>query len=198
MSTPSLFDGVVNSNGILMIAFGPIFLAFIPVTNYITTPNSLVQKAIETLLAAIPGSASIPSNRVIPALSAFYIFWTFAATGAASAAGLGASRKEGLDNSHPRKDISALRGLPLRLRSAHYNTMEMFPIKGFALAAALAQITAPTNQNLINLLGLHVLLKTFIYYPAYILDIAPLRSLAHLGATASVINVAWQVATGAK
>jgi len=196
MSSASFFDGVVNINGLLGVAFGPVFLAFIPVTNYVTAPNSVVQKAIETLLSLIPGAASTASDRVIPALSAFYIFWTFAATGAISAAGLGASRKEGLDSNHPRKDVNALTGLPLRLRSAHYNTMEMFP--GFALAAALTQVSAPTNQSLINLLGLHVLLKTFVYYPAYVLDIAPLRSLAHLGATASVINVAWQLATGAK
>lgn len=81
-----------------MIAFGPAFLAVIPVTNYLTAPGGFVQKAIETLLSVIPGSSSIASNRGIPALSAFYIFWMFAATGAASAAGLGASRKEGLDN----------------------------------------------------------------------------------------------------
>lgn len=96
----------------------------------------------------------------------------------------------------PRKDVNNLHGMPLRLRSAHYNTMEMFP--GFALAATLAQICAPTNQKLINLLGLHVLLKAFVFYPAYLLNVAPLRSLAHLGATASVINVAWLVATGAR
>jgi hypothetical protein len=70
--------------------------------------------------------------------------------------------------------------------------------QGFALAAALAQVSAPTDQNLINLLGLHVLLKSFVYYPAYLLDIAPVRSLAHLGATASVINVAWLLALGVK
>jgi hypothetical protein len=84
-----------------MAAFGPVFLAFIPVTNYVTAPNGLVQKAIETLVSLIPGS-SIPSDRVIPALSAFYIFWTFGATGAASAAGLAASRKEGLDDKRMR------------------------------------------------------------------------------------------------
>ncbi|KAH8750643.1 hypothetical protein BGZ57DRAFT_945492 [Hyaloscypha finlandica] len=188
MSSKSFFDGVtrsptsshsVNPQGLLTAAVGPVFLAAIP-----------------TLLSIIPGSDSISKDRVIPALSAFYIFWTFAATGAASVGGLGASRKEGLDNNHPRKDINNLTGLPLRLRSAHYNLMEMFP--GFALAAALAQVSAPTNQNLINLLGLHGLLKSFVYYPAYLLDIAPVRSLAHLGATASVINVAWLLALGVK
>jgi hypothetical protein len=88
----------VNPQGLLAAAVGPVFLAAIPVTNYITAPNGTVQKAIEALLSIIPGSDSIPKDRVIPALSAFYIFWTFAATGAASAGGLGASRKEGLDN----------------------------------------------------------------------------------------------------
>ncbi|KAL2060109.1 hypothetical protein VTL71DRAFT_9931 [Oculimacula yallundae] len=183
----SLFDGVENANGLLLAAISPMFLAFIPVTNYLTTPNGFIQKTLETLLSLIPGSENITVDRAIPALSAFYIFWTFAATGAASAAGLG---------SNPRKDVTSLRGLPLRLRSAHYNTMEMFP--GFALAATLAQTTAPSNQVLINLLGLHVLAKVAVYYPAYLLDIAPLRSLAHFVATSSVINVAWQVAKGAR
>lgn len=87
-------------------------------------------------------------------------------------------------------------GLPLRLRSAHYNLMEMFP--GFALAAALAQTSAPGNQQIINLLGLHVMAKVLLYYPAYLLDIAPPRSLAHMIATGSVINVAYRIALGAR
>ncbi|CZR68557.1 uncharacterized protein PAC_18456 [Phialocephala subalpina] len=136
MSSSSLFDGVVNPNGILMAAFGPVFLVFIPVTNYFTSSNGVVQKSASTLLSSIPGE--IPKDREIAALSAFYIFWSFAATGALSAAGQGASRKEGLDNNHPRKDVNNLTGLPLRLRSAHYNLMEMFP--GFALSAALTQV----------------------------------------------------------
>ncbi|KAE9366380.1 hypothetical protein N431DRAFT_488154 [Stipitochalara longipes BDJ] len=192
----SLFDGVVNPSGLLTTAIGPLFLAVIPLTTSITHPNSTIQKALETLLSIIPGSDSIPKDRVIPALSAFYIFWTFAATGAASAGGQGAGRREGLDNNHPRRDVNNLTGLPLRLRSAHYNLMEMFP--GFALSAALAQVLAPTNQQIINLLGLHVLLKSFVFYPAYLLNIAPIRSLSHLGATASVINVAWRLALGAR
>lgn len=81
-----------------MAAVGPAFLAIIPITNYATAPNGIVQKAVETLISLIPKNASIASDRVIPALSAFYIFWTFAATGAASAAGLAASTKDGLDN----------------------------------------------------------------------------------------------------
>ena len=74
--------------------------------------------------------------------------------------------------------------------------MEMFP--GFALAAALTQTLAPRNQQLINLLGLHVLAKVLVYYPCYLLDVAPLRSASHILATGSVIDVCWQLATGAK
>lgn len=83
----------------LIAAASPLFHAAIPITNYLTSPRGFTQKAIESLLSLIPGPSSIAPDRTIPALAAFYIFWTFAATGAASAAGLGASRKEGLDNS---------------------------------------------------------------------------------------------------
>lgn len=86
-------------------------------------------------------------------------------------------------------------GLPLRLRSAHYHLMEMFP--GFAVAALLTQVLAPNNAQLVNLLGLHVILKTLVFYPAYVMGIAVPRSMAHLVATASVINVCWQLAKGA-
>ena len=95
----------------------------------------------------------------------------------------------------PREHVNNLKGLPLRMRSAHYNLMEMFP--GFALSAALTQTLAPGNQQLINLLGLHVLAKVGVFYPAYLYNLAPLRSFAHLVAMSSVINVAYRLATGA-
>jgi hypothetical protein len=71
--------------------------------------------------------AAITSGRAIPALSAIYLFWTFGASGAISAAGQAMGREEGLDNDHPRKHIHQLEGFPLRLRSAHYALMENFP-----------------------------------------------------------------------
>jgi uncharacterized MAPEG superfamily protein len=70
--------------------------------------------------------------------------------------------------------------------------MEMFP--GWALAAALAQAMASGDQQIINLLGLHVLMKTVLYYPCYVLDLDAPRTLAHTVATASIINVAWRLA----
>jgi uncharacterized MAPEG superfamily protein len=82
------------------------------------------------------------------------------------------------------------------MRSAHYNLMEMFP--GFVLAAALTQALAPENQQLVNLLGLHVLAKVFVYYPCFLLNAAPLRAASHVLATGSVINVCWKLETGAK
>jgi uncharacterized MAPEG superfamily protein len=70
--------------------------------------------------------------------------------------------------------------------------MEIFP--GWALVATLAQTKASDDRQIINLLGLHVLTKTFLYSPAYILDIGAPRTLTHTVATASVINVAWRLA----
>lgn len=72
-------------------------------------------------------AASITGGRAIPALSAIYLFWTFGASGAISAAGQAMGRDEGLDMEYPRKHIHALEGLPLRLRSAHYALLENFP-----------------------------------------------------------------------
>jgi len=66
--------------------------------------------------------------------------------------------------------------------------MEMFP--GFALTAALTQAMSPGDTTLTNLLGLHVLSKVFLYYPAYVFNFGAPRSIAHILATASVINVA--------
>lgn len=80
--------------------------------------------------------------------------------------------------------------------SAHNNMVETFP--SFAVAAALTQALAPTNQLLINLLALHTVTKTFVYWPVYIANLAPPRSLAHTIAMAAVLNVVWQLACGAK
>lgn len=167
----------------------------IPVTSYLTKPSGPIQKLLETGLSFIPSSALTSTSRTsIPALSAFYIFVTFAASGAASAAGQAMSRSESLDNNHPRKYVNNMDGLPLRMRSAHLNLMENFP--GFAVAAALAQSLAPGNQQVINLLALHVFLKCLLYYPSYLANIAPPRTLSHVLATASVINVCWRLACG--
>jgi uncharacterized MAPEG superfamily protein len=104
-------------------------------------------------------------------------------------------REEGYDNEHPRKHVGKLDGLPLRLRSAHYALVENFP--GFALAAALAQVIAPTDSQVVNLLGFHVITKLLVHYPAYVGNIAPPRTLAHISATSALINVCWRLATGA-
>lgn len=76
--------------------------------------------------------------------------------------------------------------------SAHYGLMENFG--AYALAAALAQYLAPNDQEIINLLGYNALIKLFVYYPAYIFDIAPPRTLSHVSANAAVINVLWRLA----
>jgi uncharacterized MAPEG superfamily protein len=102
-------------------------------------------------------------------------------------------RAEGLDNFCPRQHIHNLRGLPLKLRSAHYGLMENFA--GYALAAALAVATGKSgDQHVVNLLGLHVLLKCVFYYAAYLTDVAPVRTFSHVLATSAVVNVLWRIA----
>ena len=200
-----------------MAAGGLLFAAFVPVTSLVAKEGGLFQSTLSSILQAVPGLGNIQADRIIPAMSAFYIFTTFGATGAASGAGVAAAHEKGLDmyceplirlcmdtymnanasvRPDPRTQVNNLKGLPYRLRSAHYNMMEMFP--GFALAAALTQALAPTNQLLINLLGMHVLAKTAVYWPVYIMNLSIPRSLAHLFATSAVINVAWQLACGAQ
>lgn len=105
------------------------------------------------------------------------------------------SRSDGLDNLEPRKYLHSMEGLPLRLRSAHYGLLENFA--PFALAAALAQFLAPNDQEIINLLGYHVIAKVFLYYPSYIFNVAPLRTLTHVSSIGAVINVLWRLAAGA-
>lgn len=121
--------------------------------------------------------------------------WTFGASGALSAAGQAMSREEGLDPLEPRKHLHSMEGLPLRLRSAHYGLLENFA--PFALAAALTQFLAPSDREIINLLGYHVLAKVFLYYPAYIFNIGLLRTVAHVSSIGALVNVLWRLAAGA-
>jgi hypothetical protein len=63
-------------------------------------------------------------------------------------------------------------------------------IVAFALAAALAQIIAPTDPQVVNLLGFHVIAKLMVHYPAYLTNITLPRTFAHISATC------WTLAAG--
>ena len=149
-----------------MFAFGGLFLAAVPLTSWVAQPNGLLEKAVNGVVSSVAflGSAgstsSVAQTGKIAALGALYVTVTYAISGAGSAAGTASGNEEGRDNDHPRSQVQNLKGLPLRLHSAHYNLMEMFP--GWAISAALAQAMAPGDQTLINLLGLHVLSKVFV------------------------------------
>lgn len=67
-------DGIIKPSGLAVMAFGPFFLAAVPLTSYITKPGGYVQTLIETALKLIPGG-SIPADRMIPAMSAIYYFF---------------------------------------------------------------------------------------------------------------------------
>lgn len=85
-----------------------------------------------------------------------------------------------------------MEGIPLRLMSAHHSLIENFPL--FAAGACLAQVLAPGDQQVLNLLGLHVLLKVFVFYPSYVVGFAPTRSLSHLLSVSAIIRVFWLLA----
>ena len=70
------------------------------------------------------------------------------------------------------------------------------PIAAFALAAALAQVLAPQDAQVVNLLGFHVIAKLMVHYPAYVTNMAVPRSVAHLTATSALINICWILAAG--
>ncbi|KAG9195462.1 hypothetical protein G6011_00583 [Alternaria panax] len=200
-------NGIINPSGAMLAGFAPMYLAAIPVTSFLTKPNSVTQSLVQALISLIPGvtTTAITSGRAISALSAIYLFWTFGASGAISAAGQAMGREEGLDMEHSRKHVHKLDGLPLRLRSAHYALMENFPVKkvinkdmiaAFALAAALAQVLAPRDVQIVNLLGYHVIAKLFVHYPAYLGNVALPRTVAHVTATAALVNICWRLAAG--
>ncbi|CBX97003.1 hypothetical protein IAQ61_008051 [Plenodomus lingam] len=189
-------NGVENPSGAATLLAIPSYLAMVPVTSYLTKPGSITQSLTHALIKLLPGvgATAITSGRAIPALSALYIFWTFAATGVISAAGQAMGRAEGLDVEHPRAHIQELRGLPLRLHSAHYAVLENFG--AFALTAALAQVTAPNDAQIVNLLGFHVIAKLLVHYPSYVGNVTLSRTAAHVSATAALMNVCWRLAAG--
>ncbi|KAI9657233.1 MAG: hypothetical protein M1831_004422 [Alyxoria varia] len=166
-----------------------------PITAYLSQPDSIVQKILGSLLQ-VSGSSGLGASgaalisdkaKAIPALSLLYLFITYAA----SAGG------------KPRKHEGTLTGLPLRLRSAHLNLMDTFP--AYALSAALSyasltstrgNVNTPAQQLIVNLLGLHVLLKVFVYLPAYYGDVFPLRGPSHVMSIGVLGAVLWRLAGG--
>jgi uncharacterized MAPEG superfamily protein len=172
----------------------PLYLGSAPLAFYLTKPGGAFQRVLEAALRMVPGGP-IANDRVIPALAAVYLFWTYPFTGAFSTAASGMARKEGYDNNHPRQYVGELKGLPLRLRSAHYNLIEGFG--GFALAAALVQSINPRDQQSINLLAFHTFLKVFIFGPTYAANLGLPRTLSHVLAVGSLMAVCWRLATGA-
>lgn len=156
----------VNPKGFALLGSDLLFVATIPLTSFLAQPNGILEKVVNALCRSVAfvssaGSSSrVSQSKKIASLSALYLYITYAFSGTASATGVNAGTKEGRDHSKPRTQVQNLKGLPLRLHSAHYNLLENFG--GFALSAALTQSMAPADQTLINLLGLHVLSKVFL------------------------------------
>ena len=122
----------------------------IPITTFLTRPAGFLEKTITTLVNLTPGLTSAVQVQTIPALTAFYVFFTFAFANSFSRPSLPTSSPGGLaGGKNPRDRHSQLDDLLLRLNSAYSHLMEKFA--GFAVAAALAQLMAPDDAQIVNL-----------------------------------------------
>lgn len=191
-------DGVVKPSGAILAGVAPIiYAAGIPLTSYLTQPGGLFEKALNSFLSSITyigtagTSSAVSATGALPTLSVAYLFATYALGGAISASALDMSSEQGRDNTAPRAQVRNLSGLPLRMHSTAAHLMEVFP--GFVLSAALAMVVAPTDRQVINLLGLHVLSKVFLFAPSYIVNIGHLRSVGHVLSVSSMIGAAWKI-----
>ena len=73
------------------------YLAVIPITTMIAKEGGLFQSVVATVAQGLPGLGNVQTDRIIPALSAFYIFATYIASSSASVAGQAAASDQGLD-----------------------------------------------------------------------------------------------------
>lgn len=72
--------------------------------------------------------------------------------------------------------------------------MEIFP--AFALIAGLVATMAPKDQQLINLLGLHVLVKLGVFWPSYLADLDGPRGLGHLLSIGALVAAGYKLTLG--
>ena len=72
-------------------------LAMTPITTIIAKEGGVFQSVLATVAQAVPGLDNVQTDRIIPALSAFYIFATYMASSAASVGGQAAGNEKGRD-----------------------------------------------------------------------------------------------------
>lgn len=168
MTTIPLTDpDMPNPKGLWITSAVVLYIAGIPLTTLLAR-NSLVHHAVSTLSSSIVTIASVGAHTspstptsTIAALSTLYATVTFALSGVASVAGVDAAHAGGRDNLLPRAQERDLKGLPLRLKSAHLHLLEMFGGYVLAVVLALGQGSQP-EPVVVNLLGMHVIAKVFL------------------------------------
>ena len=104
MSSDSSPDGVLNPSGYKFLGIAPpIFLAAVPLSSWLSQPGGLIEKIIHgiargTVYAGSAGTTtSVPAARIVPALSALYLFLVYGVGGASSASAIDLGTK-GRDN----------------------------------------------------------------------------------------------------
>lgn len=90
------------------------------------------------------------------------------------------------DNRDVRSWQARLSGRAHRAHAAHLNSFEAFPL--FAVAVLVAQFGGADAAR-VNTLAITFIVLRLLYGLAYLLDIAPLRSLLWFGATVCSIGI---------
>jgi uncharacterized MAPEG superfamily protein len=164
------------------------------VSSFLTRSNDL-GSIISALLPRGPTFEGLDEpTRVVVALGLVYTLATYIGSSILSVTGQAMGNPSGYKNSEPRVYRYQLRGLPGRFVAANDALLDSYP--SFVLAVML-HLTVPAPASIkahnLNRLALHVILKCFIYYPAYLFDISPLRTISHITSVGCLVGLMWSI-----
>ncbi|KAM0749462.1 hypothetical protein T439DRAFT_327152 [Meredithblackwellia eburnea MCA 4105] len=181
---PSLLD---LPKGALTGYFVPaMYLGTAPVTAFLAS-----KPAATRILTNIFNSFSIKADKRIVALGFAMFLAAYPFSGGCSIVGQSLGPQQMYANREPRTAQRLLTGLGRRLVSTHHNLLETFP--SFVFAAGCVQYFAPNSDYLINLLAIHVFLKSVVFPVAYIGDMDVLRTVSHMSSIGAVAAILWEL-----
>ncbi|KAG8931791.1 hypothetical protein FRC03_012613 [Tulasnella sp. 419] len=155
----------------------------------LTYTNTVVSHYIDYLLHA-SSFKNVPQDRLILIPGLWYTFVTFIFSAAIAVLGQAISQA-GYRNRAPRTAKTMLTGLPYRMNACHQNLLETFPAFGFTVGIAVVFVDRASplvRDQVVRLVTLHALLKTFVYLPLYLMDLDEARSLVHFIAVGSLVG----------
>ncbi|KAF8146386.1 hypothetical protein K438DRAFT_2028277 [Mycena galopus ATCC 62051] len=183
------------------------YLGVIPLVNVLSAPTGFGGRVLTPLLSSAlqrvsNGASSIEGSpqKALALLTLFYVFVVFILSAIMSAQAQMLGNKTGYKNGEPRMTKRSITsGLPHRMIATHEALYDIFPAYAVAAAALFASTsTAPSTLSTstvtaLNALVLHVFFKLFVYAPAYLLNIDPIRTFSHMCSMAAVLLAIWSV-----